>query len=92
MSSTISGTITMSWTVDEVDLKTSHEIAQKHLAEIERPDLSPTLEAHLKEIIVCATPGNWVDLFINGESYPPVRVYFESDDSDVEIKEGFESK
>lgn len=35
-------------------------------------------------------PGNYVDLFINGEDKPPVRVYFESDDNDVEIDEGLD--
>lgn len=52
----ISGTITLNWTVDEAELKESLEVAQQHFTKIERPDLSPTLEAHLKEIVVCATP------------------------------------
>lgn len=83
----VSGTITLNWSVDEAELKESLEVAQQHFVKIERPDLSPTLEAHLKEIVVCATPGHYVDLFINGEDKPPVRVYFESDDGDVEIDE-----
>jgi len=86
----VSGTVQLRWTVDTANLKESFGKTRESFAKAEQSGLSPTLEAHLKEIIVCATPGNWVDLFINGEDQEPVRVYFENDDNDVEIEEGLE--
>jgi hypothetical protein len=76
--------------VDVINLKESYGKIQESFAKTEQSDLSPTLEAHLKELVVCATPGDWVDVYINGEDNPPVRVWFENDDNDVEIEEGFE--
>jgi hypothetical protein len=86
----VSGIVQLRWTVDTANLKESYGKTQENFAKAEQSGLSPTLEDHLKEIIVCATPGDWVDLFINGEDQDPVRVYFENDDNDVEIEEGLD--
>lgn len=87
---TISGIVQLRWAVDTASLKESFGKVQESFAKSEQSDLTPTLETHLKELIVCATPGDWVDVYINGEDNPPVRVYFENDDNDVEIEEGLE--
>lgn len=84
MSDSIAGTIKVGWSIRERDLgidKIQRELTKKELR---------AMYDRIEEAVVGAVGGDYVDVYIDGEAKPPVRVYLDlcAGMNELEIDDG----
>lgn len=76
------GTAKVSWCMSGRDLRIPDGDAPLTRAQIR------ALEERLQEALAAALPGDRVDVWIDGEDQPAVRVHFDLGDMEIEIDDG----